>query len=206
MNHICWIFAGGPEQGVPCISVPSDAYVLCADSGLRLAQRLGIQPTLVLGDFDSLGELPDHPYVQAPVEKDDTDTMLAVRYGLAQGYERFMICGAFGGRLDHSYANIQTLLFLEQQGAKGMLIGAGDIVSLQSAGEIKRYPKREGYSFSVFAVTESCEGVCISGTKYVLDNGRLTLFHPLGVSNSITEEEAVVSCKSGILLIVQSKL
>lgn len=206
MNTACWILAGGPEQGVPCIAVPKDAFVLCADSGLRLAERLGITPVLVMGDFDSLGEIPKQPHIQAPMEKDDTDTILAVRYGLAQGYRSFVICGAFGGRLDHSFANIQTLLFLRQQGAEGVLAGVNDLVSLQGAGPEKRYPRREGDSFSVFSLTEQCEGVCIRGVKYPLESGILTMYHPLGVSNSIIEEEAVLSCQSGILLVVQSRL
>lgn len=206
VKSACWILAGGPEQGTPCIAVPPDAYVLCADSGLRLAEQLGITPALVMGDFDSLGEIPQQPYIQAPVEKDDTDTMLAVRYGLAQGYRSFVICGAFGGRLDHSLANIQTLLFLHRHGAEGVLAGVNDLVSLQEAGQEKRYPKGEGKSFSVFSLTEHCEGVCIRGVKYPLENGTLTMYHPLGVSNSITAEEAVLSCESGILLVVQSKL
>ena len=135
MSDRCWILAGGPEDELPCIAVPQDAFVLCADSGLRLAERLKITPALVLGDFDSLGALPEIPYWQAPVEKDDTDTMLAVRYGLARGYRDFVICGAFGGRLDHTYANIQTLCFLHSMGAKGLLVGARDLVNLQPAGK-----------------------------------------------------------------------
>ncbi|MBE6847540.1 MAG: thiamine diphosphokinase [Ruminococcus sp.] len=206
MKDICWILAGGPEEALPCEPVPKDAYILCADSGLRLAERLGIEPALVLGDFDSLGRLPQMPYIQAPVEKDDTDTMLAVRHGLEQGYRRFVICGAFGGRWDHSYANVQTLLFLHRHGAKGTLVGASDIITLVAEGEPAVFPYKEGFSLSVFAISEICEGVTIQGVKYPLENAFLTIYHPLGVSNAIMADTAVLSCKKGLLMVVQSRL
>ncbi len=203
----CVIFAGGPEEDLPCLPLPQeDALILCADSGLRLAQRMGATPDLVLGDFDSLGALPDAPYVQAPVEKDDTDTMLAARYGLEKGCRCFLIYGGLGGRFDHSYANIQTLLFLRKRGAFCMLIGANDIITVLEAGKEMGIDKREGFSLSVFALTPQCEGVSISGVKYPLEDATLTMYHPLGVSNEIIADRAVLRVEQGILLIVQSKL
>lgn len=207
MSNLCLIFAGGPERGLPCLPIPQeDAWILCADSGLRLAQRMGVTPNLVLGDFDSLGTLPDAPYYQAPVEKDDTDTVLAIRFGLEKGCHRFVIYGALGGRFDHSYANIQTLLFLHQHHASGILVGENDLLTLQTAGGTVEYPKREGFTFSVFALTPQCKGVSIRGVKYPLENAALTMYHPLGVSNEITDQCAVLRVEEGILLIVQSKL
>lgn len=206
MSDRCWILAGGPEDELPCIAVPQDAFVLCADSGLRLAERLKITPALVLGDFDSLGALPEIPYWQAPVEKDDTDTMLAVRYGLAKGYRDFVICGAFGGRLDHTYANIQTLCFLHSMGAEGLLVGARDLVNLQPAGKTVRYAKQEQCSLSVFALSAECSGITLKGVKYPLEQATLRWTLPLGVSNEILAQEAEISCESGMLLIIRSKL
>ncbi len=206
MKDICWIFAGGPEEALPCEPVPKDAYVLCADSGLLLAERLGIKPALVLGDFDSLGRIPHTPHIQAPIEKDDTDTILAVRYGLEQGFRQFMICGAFGGRWDHGYANVQTLLLLHRYGAKGALVGASDTIALVAEGETATFARKEGFSFSVFALTERCEGVTMQGVKYPLQEAALTMYHPLGVSNAIVAEEAVLTCKKGLLMVVQSRL
>lgn len=207
MSDLCLIFAGGPEKSLPCLPIPQeDAWILCADSGLRLAQRMGVTPNLVLGDFDSLGMLPDAPYYKAPVEKDDTDTVLAIRFGLEKGCQRFVIYGALGGRFDHSYANIQTLLFLHQHHASGILVGETDLLTLQTAGVTVEYPKREGFTFSVFALTPQCKGVSIRGVKYPLENATLTMYHPLGVSNEIIEQCAVLRVEEGILLIVQSKL
>ncbi|MBQ8920559.1 MAG: thiamine diphosphokinase [Oscillospiraceae bacterium] len=203
---ICVIFAGGPEQGLPCRPVPEDAFVICADSGLRLCERLHLTPDLVLGDFDSLGAVPAAlPHITAPAEKDDTDTMLAVRTALEKGFRELCIFGAFGGRLDHTLANLQALEFLREHGASGMLIGAGDWAVMLLPGETGRFRKREDETFSVFAWSETCSGVCIRGTKYPLEGAELRRSFPLGVSNEITAEHAEVCCGAGILLVIGSR-
>lgn len=203
--QICAIFAGGPEEGIPCLPVPEDAYILCADSGLRLAEKLGCTPDFVLGDFDSLGEIPEAlPHFTAPAEKDDTDTMLAVRYALNQGFRDIRIYGAFGGRLDHTIANLQTLEFIVRADGAGMLIGANDWVCMQSGGTARRYPQQPGRTLSLFSWSEQCSGVCARGVYYPLENAVLTRAFPLGVSNVITASEAEIVCGDGLLLIVSS--
>ena len=207
MKRTCIICAGGPEAGLPCLPLPEGAYILCADSGLRLAERLGLTPDLVLGDFDSLGAAPEgYPVMTVPVEKDDTDTMLAARVALEKGYRDIRICGAFGGRLDHTLANIQTLEFLMDAGAEGILIGARDWACMQGSGTARRYETPQGWSLSVFAWTERCTGVTLRGTKYPLENGTLTRGFPLGVSNAVTGGFAEVTCGEGRLLVTASRL
>ena len=180
--------------------------MLCADSGLRLAASLGITPDLVLGDFDSLGEIPsDLPHIVAPVEKDDTDTLLAVRYALEKGYRNFRIYGAFGGRLDHTLANLQTLRFLHSQGAEGILIGTNDFLTLQASGT-RQYPKLEGFSLSVFAAEHECTGVTLSGVYYPLTDATLTNTFPIGISNIITDDCAEITCGTGMLYIIGSRV
>lgn len=207
MKRICVIFAGGPEEGPPCLPVPAGAYIICADSGLRLAERLAVAPDLVLGDFDSLGAVPEgYPHMTVPVEKDDTDTMLAARVALEKGYRDVRIYGAFGGRLDHTLANLQTLEFLHEAGAEGMLVGARDFALLQPGGTARRYEKRAGWSLSLFSLTERCTGVTLRGVKYPLENGELTRHFPLGVSNAVTADNAEVACGEGLMLVVCSRL
>lgn len=206
-ERICVIFSGSPEQGIPCEPVPEAAYILCADSGLRLAERLNRKPDLVLGDFDSLGSVPEHlPHLTVPAEKDDTDTMLAVRTALAKGFRDIRIYGAFGGRLDHTFANLQTLEYIRKQGADGMLCGVSDSARMLCGGETLKLKARAGWTLSLFAWTEECEGVSISGVHYPLTNGRLERYFPLGVSNEIEGEYAEIFLERGILLAVQSKI
>lgn len=206
-EQICAIFAGGPEDGTPCRPVPEDAYVICADSGLRLAERLGIAPDLVLGDFDSLGAVPEQlPHMTVPVEKDDTDTVLAARVALEKGFRDIRIYGAFGGRLDHTFANLQTLEFLHNAGAHGELTGVRDTAFLMGGGESRRLPKQPQQTLSLFAWSAQCSGVCIRGVHYPLENGTLQRSFPLGVSNEITAEEAEIVCGEGLLLVICSAL
>ena len=200
------IFAGGPENGTPCLPMPPHDFVIAADSGLRLCERMGYRPDLVLGDFDSLGAAPeDYPVLTVPVEKDDTDTMLAAKTALAHGHRDIRIYGAFGGRLDHTLANLQTLEYLLESGAEGWLIGSENYAFLQRPGT-REYPAIDGFSFSVFAWSEQCSGVSLSGVHYPLDNAVLTRQFPLGVSNAIIADSARVTVHSGLLLVIGSRL
>ena len=206
-QQICAIFAGGPEEGLPCLPVPAGAYILCADSGLHLAERLSLAPDPVLGDFDSLGGVPENlPHITVPVEKDDTDTMLAARVALEKGFRDIRIYGAFGGRLDHTLANLQTLEFLRRAGADAVLVGTGNLAFLMQDGETRRIPRREGWTLSLFAWSEQCTDVSAAGVYYPLEHGTLTRSFPLGVSNHVTAEEAVITCGSGVLLVICSQL
>jgi thiamine pyrophosphokinase len=206
-QRICAIFAGGPEAGSPCLPVPEGAYILCADSGLRLAERLSLTPDLVLGDFDSLGAVPETlPHMTVQVEKDDTDTMLAARVALEKGFRDIRIYGAFGGRLDHTLANLQTLEFLRNAGADAVLIGTGNLAFLMQSGENRRIPRRDGWTLSLFAWSPECTDVSASGVFYPLEHGTLTRAFPLGVSNHITAEAAEITCGSGTLLVICSRL
>ncbi len=200
------IFAGGPENGIPCLPIPPHDLVLAADSGLLLCERLGLCPDLVLGDFDSLGYAPAHyPVMTVPVEKDDTDTLLAAKTALAKGFRDIRIYGAFGGRLDHTLANLQTLEYLLCAGAEGWLIGSENYAFLQRPGT-REYPAIPGFSFSVFAWSEKCSGVSLSGVHYPLENAVLTRQFPLGVSNAVTGGSARVTLAEGLLLVIGSRL
>jgi len=116
------IFCAAEFDGLAAPIGPSD-FILAADGGLRHTEKLNITPHGILGDFDSLGYTPEGAQV-FPVEKDDTDAMLAARKGLELGYRDFLFYGALDGpRLDHTIANFQTLQFLTDRGAGGFLVG-----------------------------------------------------------------------------------
>lgn len=198
----CVIIAGGDLPGR--ISVPEGALVICADCGYRHALAQGIVPDVLMGDFDSYeGDFPaDIPILRHPVEKDDTDTMLAVRYGAEQGCREFHIYGVFGGaRIDHSIANLQMLHTMAEAGLTGVLHHGATTVTVQIPGTV-RYPAYRG-SFSLFALTDACTDVTIRGTKYDAEHITLRNSFPLGVSNSITGDCAEVTLGSGLLLVVQ---
>ena len=177
------------------------ASVIAAAGGLRHTRKLNITPDVVLGDFDSLGFVPQGANV-FPVEKDDTDAMLAARRGLAMGCREFLFYGSLDGpRLDHTVANFQTLQFLADRGAVGYLIGKDNLVTAVKNGSISFPAGREG-TVSVFCLGPDAHGVSLKGLYYPLENGTLTSGFPLGVSNHFTEKPAEISVTKGSLLVL----
>lgn len=181
--------------------VASDDFIIAADGGFVHTQKLGITPDIILGDFDSLGYTPDRANV-FPVEKDDTDAMLAVRRGLQLGYRKFVLYGSLDGpRLDHTVANFQTLQFLADRDAAGYLVGSGQLVTVVKNGSLTFPAGMEG-TISVFCMGKDAEGVTLEGLYYPLENGTLTAGFPLGVSNHFTGAEAAITVRNGSLLVV----
>ncbi len=175
--------------------------VIAADGGLRHTQALGIVPGEILGDFDSLGYTPADSRV-FPVEKDDTDAMLAVRRGLDLGYREFYIYGGLDGpRLDHTLANFQTLQFLADRGAVGYLVGLQFLVTVVKNGTLRFPPGKRG-TVSVFCMGPDARGVTLEGLHYPLTDGMLTCGFPLGISNHFSGGEARITVKDGSLLVL----
>jgi thiamine pyrophosphokinase len=162
---------------------------------------LGLQPNVILGDFDSLGYVPEQAR-QFPVEKDDTDSMLAVRHGLQAGYREFYLYGSLDGpRLDHTVANFQMLRFLAEHGAVGYLIGEKQIVTVVKDGSLC-FPSGAEGTVSVFCMGADATGVTLQGLRYPLEAATLTGSFPLGVSNHFLEEAATVTVGDGCLLVI----
>lgn len=196
----CVIFCAG---GFDALAEPvyEDDLILAADGGLIHLQKLGLTPHRVLGDFDSLGYVPENADIY-PVEKDDTDAMLAVRQGLQAGYDRFLLYGSMDGpRLDHTIANFQTLQFLADRGAQGYLIGKHYIATVVKNGTLRFSPQAQGV-LSVFCMGADAVGVTIQGLKYDLTDGTLSAGFPLGVSNRFIGRESSVSVNDGSLLVL----
>lgn len=199
MQGICYII--GAYHGEDAVILPTSAdFVIAADGGYAALQALGVQANLVVGDFDSLGYVPEaEEIVQHPVRKDDTDTLLAIRLGLERGYRNFVITGALGGRLDHTFANLQALLFLRDHGARGVLYGDGFAATAVTDSSITI----EGSgTLSVFSFDPAAKGVCLRDVSYPLEDAELTSSFPIGVSNEFIGKPAVISVENGTLLVL----
>ena len=196
----CVIFCAA---GFDALAAPltGDDFLIAADGGLAHTQKLGLVPNEILGDFDSLGYAPQGANV-FPVEKDDTDAMLAVRRGLDLGYRSFVLYGSLDGpRLDHTVANFQTLQFLADHGAFGYLVGENCLVTVVKDGGICFPAGTEG-TVSVFCLGRDARGVTLEGLYYPLEKGTLTAGFPLGVSNHFTGELARIRVEDGSLLVL----
>ena len=196
----CIVFCAA---GFDCLAQPiaKEDFVIAADGGLTHTRKLGITPNEILGDFDSLGFTPQGANV-FPVEKDDTDAMLAVRRGLSLGYREFVLYGSLDGpRLDHTVANFQTLQYLADHQASGYLVGNTYLVTVVKEGSIF-FPAGTQGTVSVFCMGSDAEGVTLEGLHYPLEKGTLTAGFPLGVSNHFTGKPATIAVEKGSLLVL----
>lgn len=199
---ICYIVCALPQSHLLTPN-PGD-LVIAADGGY--AQLCGIRPDLVVGDFDSLGYIPAGEHVvRHPAQKDDTDTMLAARIGLERGYRAFVLLGGVGGRLDHTLANMQTLAFLRENGARAALLGEAETITLIQDEPLRFRAGLSGI-VSVFSYGAVATGVYEHGLAYALNDATLSDTNPLGVSNAFTGEAAEVSVQEGRLVVLYAGL
>ena len=197
----CFIFAAGTFYGLRERPASGD-LVIAADAGYRVCQQAGIVPDLLLGDFDSMDQ-PDFPNIRrSPVEKDDTDTMLAVKTALEEGCDTVYIYGGTGGkRLDHTLANLQTLLFLRRRGARGYLYDDDFVWTAIESESLTIEKTVEWGLFSAFCLGDRAEGIDETGFQYPLADAVLTPEFPLGVSNHILEPTATITVRKGALAV-----
>ncbi len=197
----CHIF--GAANGFPeSFKIEKSDLVIVADAGLKAAERLNITPDIILGDFDSLGFEPLGNKVEIfPVKKDDTDTLLAVKRGFAEGCDSFFLYGCSGGRIDHFLANLQTLSFITSRGGKAILYGEGFCAATLTNKKLCLKARAEG-KISVFSLTTVCNGVSIKGLLYETEDAVISYDFPLGVSNEFVGKSAEISVKEGTLLVI----
>ena len=204
------IIIGAGDLTVGSVAVGEADLVIAVDGGINYCGVLEIEPDIILGDFDSVNEaqreailtmkeqVPDRVVVLKP-EKDDTDMLAALKLGLEKGYDYFLLYGATGGRLEHTLANIQCLLFLKNHGAVGYLMDGSGMIFVMRNEEVKLRANLEGY-FSLFCLGKEAKGVTIKGLKYELEDYTMTNAFPIGVSNEFIGKEATVSVKDGELV------
>jgi len=180
-------------------------YIIAADGGYDRLREYGLTPNLIIGDMDSIREVPDViaeniEVITYPRDKDKTDMELALDEAAKRGFDRFYIYGGLGDRPDQTIANI----FLAARFSRKYtlyLIGKNMIISAVTDGGVKFGAGYNGL-VSVFAFGGDAHGVNVKGLKYTMNNGLLRWGSSLGVSNEFTGEEGVISVKKGCLIII----
>lgn len=182
--------------------------IICADGGIRHAAALGLRPDLVLGDFDSADpallqglQAQAVPMLQVPVEKDQTDTHLALAEAVRRGATQIILVGGAGSRLDHTVAN---LLLLPGVPVPVTMIDGKNIARLLRPGESLRLAGAPGDYLSLIPLTPEASGVVVREVKWPLEQVTLRWGESLGVSNQFSGPEAFVAVGEGILLVVQA--
>lgn len=209
MDGKCIVIGAG-DLTVLTVQKEANDLVIAVDGGLGYCSVLELEPDLLLGDFDSVSEeeskavemlerqIP-HRVIRLPREKDDTDMLAALREGLRRGYRDFRIYGGTGGRFDHTFANIQCLLYLKKQGAAGYLMDGSGMTMVIVDEAVHFREGLKGY-LSLFSLAEESVGVTIEGLKYPLENAVLKNDFPIGISNEFVGREAVISVEKGQLV------
>ena len=162
----------------------NDDFIVFCDSGLKHLESLQVKLGLIVGDFDS----HDNPHLDVetivlPCEKDDTDTVFAVKEAIKRGFEDFLLIGVVGARLDHTLGNVYILLYLDSLGKKGKIID--DYSEMEIVSKEPAYIDDSYAYFSLLNISGTAKGVTIENAKYPLDNAEITCEYQYGISNEV---------------------
>lgn len=185
-------------------------YIISVDGGARHLRRMGISPNILIGDFDSAASEDLQFFInksievyQFPIEKDMTDSELAIEKAIEIGADELVFIGALGSRIDHSLANILLLKKILDMGVKACIINENN--ELHMYNNTFSIAKKRGYKLSLIPISEKVIGVSTKGLKYKLNDATMTFGTTWGVSNEFEEEVALVTIKEGILLVCVSR-
>ena len=181
--------------------------VIAADSGYKNAMALNFPIDVLVGDFDSLGDIPDGvgEVVRLPAEKDVTDTQYAVDLAIKQGATELVIVASTSGRVDHTISILAILEDLNERKIRAHVVnGQNRIRFIRNSGHIVIRDPNFKY-FSLIAADEKVKGVSVEGGKYPLKNKTLERKHQFAVSNEIVKNAALVTVKKGGIYIVESR-
>ncbi len=185
--------------------IKSDDYLIFCDSGLKHANELGVSPSLIIGDFDS-HEKPDSDIetIVLPCEKDDTDTVFAVKEAVKRGFEDYLLIGVAGNRLDHTFVNISILNYLFENGKNGIIVD--DFSEMEVVGKETAFVNDTFSYFSLVNMFGISEGVTIKNAKYTLENAVITSEYQYATSNEVIKgKTAEITVDNGKLLLIKVK-
>lgn len=217
---VTWIFSGGEIQDEfvkdYCKKNRAD-QIIAVDGGLAVLDRIGLRPTYVVGDFDTIDAKVLEKYqsdAQIAVrefqpEKDLTDGQIAVELALQIGSTKILLFGATGKRLDHLLGNLHLLYLAEQQGVDCEILDMQNRVYLLRCGKT-HYLERKmqfGTYLSFVPFTDVVKGITLCGFRYPLVDFTMTRFSnpTLGISNELVGEEGSIWFSEGVLICVESK-
>ena len=214
MNKGNCILIGAGDLTISEIPIGENDLCIAVDGGYEYCKLLEITPDYILGDFDSISEkeaenvaeiakIEEEKVIILPIEKDDTDMLAAIKVGLAEGYHSFRIYGGMGGRIEHTIANMQCLLYLKEHNAVGYLMDGTGMILVAKEEEISFQESLEGY-MSLFSMGDQAM-VSIENMKYSLKEQEVTNSFPLGISNEfILGKKGKVTVHKGAVVMIVS--
>lgn len=202
IDYALLVCAGEINKEQLKIYAEASNFTIGIDKGLDYLIDIKADINLAIGDFDStiIKKRADNiEYVEYPPEKDATDFELALDTAVSRGYKSIYILGALGRRMDHAMVNVELLS--KYIDIEIYIIDIYNRIRLISNScTINRKYKY----FSILSFTEKITGLMIKGAKYPLDNYTLKKGNSLCISNEVKENEAEISLKNGIAIIIES--
>lgn len=207
------ILVGAGDLTISEIPMGENDLCIAVDGGYEYCKLLEITPDYILGDFDSISEkeaegvaeiakTQEEKVIILPVEKDDTDMLAAIKLGLQEGYQSFRIYGGMGGRIEHTIANIQCLMYLKEHNAVGYLMDGTGMILVAKEEEISFQKSLEGY-MSLFSMGDKAT-VSIENMKYLLNKHEITNSFPIGISNEFIcgSKGKIIVHKGAVMVII----
>jgi|WetSurMetagenome_2_1015567.scaffolds.fasta_scaffold477716_1 thiamine pyrophosphokinase len=187
-------------------ALPKDVFKAACDGGYYAFRNLGLEPDILVGDFDTLSEddvrYPKKIFRLNPM-KDDTDVLWTVKYLVQEGYRKICLFGCLGNKISHTIANIQVLSYLCDQGVDGRLYSQdGQTVLLMLKESSLSFRKEAVGKISVFSYEKEASGIDEINLKYPLSDATMNSSYPLGVSNEFIGQPATIVVRKGKLLLV----
>ena len=203
-----YIYTGGKIYPEYISESPKEEdLIIAADSGYKNAKACGVHPDILIGDFDSLGQVPDDvdEVLQLPEKKDLTDTQTAVEIAIERGATEIIIISGTDGRLDHTLSTLAIIEGLWNRNIRAIITsGQNRIRYIKNSGHILLRERAYKY-FSVIACDDTVKGVSIDGAKYPLKNAKLTRTLQYAVSNEIDGNCSLITVKKGGVYIIESR-
>lgn len=182
----------------------NDDYVICADGGYNHAKNLGVKPSVVIGDMDSIGDNDyDGEIINLPIRKDFTDSEVCVKYILLKHFDEVMMIGFTGKRQDHAISNMLLLKQFADTDTKAYIVDENNEIYCTNS-ENTIYGKK-GDIVSIIPIMGNLCGVTTKGLDYPLNDETLIFGESRGVSNIMTSDKCTISIKSGFGLIIKAK-
>ena len=190
------IFSGGELTKTQIL--PFDKLI-CADKGYEYAKNLNLNPDIILGDFDSLGYVPENAELFSK-DKNFSDTELAIKKAINLGATEIDLYFCLGGRLDHELFNINLLKFAKNLGVNAKILSGNTVVRLISGSG--NYSVKKGNTISFVPFSDAVHIIKSKGLKYPLDGIKAVKGETLTLSNVSNDDEIYVEIESGELLLI----
>jgi len=185
--------------------------IIAVDGGANKSRDLKLLPDLIIGDLDSLSQVNKEYYskenvkiLKYPVEKDQTDSEIAVDYCHKNNFKKLYLTAALGGRIDQQLANLNLLEYISELNLEAEIISKNIEIALIEKN--KKFNFKKGYRLSLIPQSKIVKELSIKGCKYDLNNKNINRSQSRGISNLIENDKAEINFKSGLLIYVLEKI